>query len=55
MGFFDHAWKAAAEQYGADRSEKYGKIARFWAGLQVVAIILFVAAIAYMIGKHGGQ
>lgn len=44
MGFHDRAWNAAADQYGRDRSEKYGKVAR------AVALFKLLLGVALVIG-----
>jgi hypothetical protein len=49
MGFGQHAWKAAAEQYGANRAEKYGAIFKIVVFLQVVMCIVFAVGIIYLI------
>lgn len=48
MGFFDRAYSAAADQYGRDRSEKYGRVARFIRGFQIIVGIAFILGIVYM-------
>lgn len=44
MGFYDRAWSAAADQYGRDRSEKYGKVAK------AIRLFQLAAAVALAIG-----
>lgn len=39
MGFYERAWNSAADSYGAARAEKYGRIARFWRGVQIMMIL----------------
>jgi len=46
MDFFDRAWNSAAEQYGRDRSEKYGRFARAWRLIQLAAIVALVVGIS---------
>lgn len=47
MGFFDIAWRAAAEAYGASRAEKYGKVARAWRVVQMLMVIVLILAIVW--------
>jgi hypothetical protein len=48
MSFFGRAWHAAAEQYGRDRSEAYGRRARWGVFLGWLAIVALVMGIAYV-------
>jgi hypothetical protein len=45
MGFYDRAWNSAADSYGAARAEKYGRIARFWAWVKVMACVALAIGI----------
>ncbi len=55
MDFFERAWHSAAEQYGRDRAEKYGRVARGLALGRLLAIVVLVIliSIAYS-GGFGG-
>lgn len=54
MSFFGRAWYAAAEQYGRDRSETYGRRAKLGVFLGWVAIVLLVGGILYVKGGPWG-
>lgn len=54
MGFYERAYGAAAEEYGRQRAEKYGRIARAWQVVKVTAAIALVIGIIYM-WHVGGQ
>jgi len=54
MGFMDRAWDSAADEYGKNRAEKYGRLMRAWRAIQVVACLLLALGIAYM-AHTGGQ
>jgi hypothetical protein len=45
MGFYERAWNSAADGYGATRAEKYGRIARFCRGVQIMMILGLVLGI----------
>lgn len=55
MSFHRRAWHAAAAQYGSDRSEKYGRIARAIRVVKIIAVVMLVAGIFYLwrLGQHG--
>lgn len=40
MSFFERAWDSAAQQYGSNRAEKYGRLARFGAFVGFLAMVL---------------
>ena len=44
MGFHDRAWNAAADEYGKQRAEKYGKVAR------AVRLFKLAVGVALVIG-----
>ena len=48
MGFFDTAWRSAAEQYGANRAEKYGAIARFGRAVALLAALALIVGIVVL-------
>jgi len=48
MGFFDRAWYSAAEQYGANRAEKYGRIAKLGRALAALACLVLAAGIVVL-------
>ena len=48
MSFFGRAYGAAADEYGKQRAEKYGRVARAWRGFQIVVIIALGIGIFYM-------
>lgn len=48
MSFFRRAWYSAADQYGRDRSEAYGRRAKLGAFLGVIAIVVLVMGIVYV-------
>lgn len=54
MSFFGRAWYAAAEQYGRDRSEAYGRWAKLWRAVQLVMIVLLVLGIVWASGGPRG-
>lgn len=51
MDFFGRAWNSAADQYGRDRGEKYGTIARLINWLAVIASIALIMGITYIIER----
>lgn len=57
MGFFETARKSGAEAYGAARAEKYGRIAKFWRGVQLfmVGVLVVGILIVVTIGQGGGN
>jgi hypothetical protein len=48
MGFFDRAWYSAAEQYGVNRAEKYGRIAKLGRFLALLACLALAAGIVVL-------
>jgi hypothetical protein len=54
VSFFERARYAAAEQYGRDRSEAYGRRAKLGVILGWVAIALLVGGILYVKGGPWG-
>jgi hypothetical protein len=48
VSFFERAWYSAADQYGRDRSEAYGRWAKLGAFLGVLGIVVLIFGIAYV-------
>lgn len=54
MSFFGRAWDSAADRYGANRAEQYGRIAKAKAVLGIVAIVIMLMAVVYVAGGPWG-
>jgi hypothetical protein len=54
MGFHRRAWNAAADQYGASRSEKWGRIAAIIMLSQILLGIVFFIGIMFAVGGYWG-
>lgn len=48
MGFQDRAWNAAADEYGRQRAEKYGKVAKATQLFKLVVGVALVIGIIVM-------
>lgn len=55
MWFYTRAWTAAAEQYGKDRAEKYGRIAKIVRAFYVLACLALILGIVHLwnLGQAG--
>jgi hypothetical protein len=51
MGFQDRAWRAAADEYGRARAEKYGRIAK--AGRALAGLAMVVLVFGAWLAGHG--
>lgn len=51
MDFYSRAWTAAAENYGAARAEKWGRWARLWQTIKIVAIIALALGLFYLVQR----
>lgn len=54
MGFYERAWNSAADKYGMDRSEKYGRVARFGRLLQLAGIVVLVVLVSLAVSGTWG-